>query len=180
MDDVVSNPTIRNADMPVKTQCQCGRSITARDEFAGKRVKCPDCGRVLHLPAADNGPPPLAALDESDSAGQSQAQTARSTNQMEDQGLDLLAQIRDQLGIIAGDLRGRQDQGSPPVTTQAQKQYKVLTQKDKWFSGKFDPERLEQAVNAYASQGWTVKGITTASIPGFGGAREELIVLLER
>ncbi|MBX6315524.1 MAG: DUF4177 domain-containing protein [Isosphaeraceae bacterium] len=61
-----------------------------------------------------------------------------------------------------------------------QRQYKVLTQKDKWFSGKFDPEKLEQAVNAYAGQGWTVRGITTASIPGFGGNREELIVLMER
>ena len=25
-----------------------------------------------------------------------------------------------------------------------QTQYKILTQKDKWFSGKFDPEKLEQ------------------------------------
>lgn len=33
------------------------------------------------------------------------------------------------------------------------KEYKVLTQKDKWFSGKFDPANLEQAINAYASQG---------------------------
>src|SRR6185436_18156204 len=32
------------------------------------------------------------------------------------------------------------------------KQYKVLTQKDKWFSGKFDPDQLEQALNAYAQQ----------------------------
>jgi len=46
-------------------------------------------------------------------------------------------------------------------------------QKDKWFSGKFDPERLEDAVNAYADQGWRVKGVATASIPGFGGARDE-------
>jgi hypothetical protein len=66
----------------------------------------------------------------------------------------------------------------PPQSTQ--KEYKVLTQKDKWFSGKFDPERLEQALNAYAKQGWTVKSATTASIPGFGGNREELVVILER
>ena len=31
------------------------------------------------------------------------------------------------------------------------KEYKVLTQKDKWFSGKFNPETLEQALNAYAA-----------------------------
>lgn len=44
----------------------------------------------------------------------------------------------------------------PPVpTTQVTtKEYKVLTQKDKWFSGKFDPAKLEEALNAYAEQGW--------------------------
>ena len=60
------------------------------------------------------------------------------------------------------------------------KQYKVLSQKDKWFSRKFDPETLEQAINSYASQGWQVRSVTTATIPGFGGSREELIVLFER
>lgn len=60
------------------------------------------------------------------------------------------------------------------------KEYKILTQKDKWFSGKFDPAVLEQAINSYAQQGWTVKTAFTAQIPGFGGAREECLVLLER
>ena len=60
------------------------------------------------------------------------------------------------------------------------KQYKVLSQKDKWFSGKFDPARLEQAINSYAQQGWIVKAAFSAEIPGFMGAREEAIVILER
>ena len=60
------------------------------------------------------------------------------------------------------------------------KEYKVLTQKDKWFGGKFDPEKLESAVNAYASDGWRVISMVTASIPSFGGAREEMVILLER
>ena len=59
-------------------------------------------------------------------------------------------------------------------------EYKVLTQKDKWFSGKFDPERLEAAMNSYAKQGWRVMAVTTASIAGFGGNRDEMIVVLER
>ena len=33
------------------------------------------------------------------------------------------------------------------------KEYKVLSQKDKWFSGKFDPTKLEEGLNAYAQQG---------------------------
>ena len=61
------------------------------------------------------------------------------------------------------------------------KQYQVLTQKDKWFSGKFDPQKLGEALNAYAQQGWVVKSAFSASIPSaFGGPREEAIVILER
>lgn len=60
------------------------------------------------------------------------------------------------------------------------KEYKVLSQKDKWFSGKFDPALLEQALNSYARQGWTLKAAVTASIAGFGGNREELVMILAR
>ena len=60
-------------------------------------------------------------------------------------------------------------------------EYKVLSQKDKWFSSKFDPQRLEQALNAYADQGWNVVFATTATFPGLvTGHREEMIVILER
>ena len=60
------------------------------------------------------------------------------------------------------------------------KRYKVLSQKDKWFSGKFDPMNLETALNAYAEQGWRVISCATADIPSFGGARQEFITVLER
>lgn len=60
------------------------------------------------------------------------------------------------------------------------KEYKVLTQKDKWFSGKFNPATLEEALNAYAQQGWRVISCATADIPSFGGARQEFITVLER
>ena len=56
----------------------------------------------------------------------------------------------------------------------------MLSQKDKWFSGKFDPLVLEQAINAYAQQGWRVIGCATADIPGFGATRQEFITLMER
>ena len=59
-------------------------------------------------------------------------------------------------------------------------EYKVLSQKDKFFSGKFDPELLEKAINAYAGQGWEVVSMATASIPGFGGPRDEIVVLFQR
>ena len=61
------------------------------------------------------------------------------------------------------------------------KEYKVLAQKDKWFSQKFDPETLEKALNSYASQGWKVVSAATAPFPGLiGGHREEMIIIMER
>lgn len=68
-----------------------------------------------------------------------------------------------------------------PVSASTTKEYKVLTQKDKWFSGKFDPAKLEEALNAYAEQGWVVKAATTAAITGLmSGNRDEMIIILER
>ena len=32
------------------------------------------------------------------------------------------------------------------------KEYKVLTQKDRWFGGKFEPLKIEAALNAYGQR----------------------------
>jgi hypothetical protein len=61
------------------------------------------------------------------------------------------------------------------------KEYRVLTQKDTWFSGKFDPQKLENAINSYALQGWTLKEAFSAEFPAlWGKSREEAIIILER
>lgn len=59
-------------------------------------------------------------------------------------------------------------------------EYKVLSQKDKWFSAKFDPERLEEGLNAYAQQGWRVVSAVTATFRSLTGNREEMVILMER
>lgn len=41
------------------------------------------------------------------------------------------------------------------------KQYRVLTQKDKVFGGKFDPQKLEGALNSFASEGWVLCAAAT-------------------
>jgi len=33
--------------MPIIVTCECGKRLPAKDEFAGERTKCPDCGREL-------------------------------------------------------------------------------------------------------------------------------------
>ena len=69
----------------------------------------------------------------------------------------------------------------PASPTGSIKQYKILTTKDKFFDGKFDLARLEEALNHYAREGWVAKGISTPQIKGFTGVfAEELVVLLER
>ncbi|HEY1123906.1 MAG TPA: DUF4177 domain-containing protein [Haloferula sp.] len=62
------------------------------------------------------------------------------------------------------------------------KEYKVITQNDKWFSGRFDGELLQKIINDHARVGWTVKSMCSASREGvlMGGNKDELIVLLER
>ncbi len=36
--------------MTIQVTCQCGKQLSAKDEFAGKRVKCPGCGGPLVIP----------------------------------------------------------------------------------------------------------------------------------
>lgn len=57
-------------------------------------------------------------------------------------------------------------------------QYKVLTQRDSAWVGKFKPEPLEQLLNTHAMEGWRLKSVVSSAI-GQGG-REELVIFLER
>lgn len=61
-------------------------------------------------------------------------------------------------------------------------EYKVITQDDKIFGGKFNATKLTQVLNDYAAQGWTVKGVCAGDFPaGFGGkVRQEIVLILER
>ena len=52
--------------MPIKARCACGRSLRARDEFAGKRARCPTCGRTVQIPGKSPEPAAAAAGSEPD------------------------------------------------------------------------------------------------------------------
>lgn len=108
----------------------------------------------------------------------------------------LLATADGQGTLTLGALRQQQQQNLPRTSGQAklfstsggmkqtptgEKEYKVLSQKDKWYTGKFDPQLLENALNDYAKMGYRVVGSATAQYTGFaGGNREEIIIILER
>jgi hypothetical protein len=76
--------------------------------------------------------------------------------------------------------RGQQAAYEARAQAEAKKRFKVLTQKDRFFAGKFDPEKLEAAINSYADEGWDSIAMATASIHGIGGNRDEMIVLMKR
>ena len=59
-------------------------------------------------------------------------------------------------------------------------EYKVLTQKDRFFSGKFSPEKLQEVINSFAEEGWRVIAVTSAEFPGLMSKREEVVLFLER
>jgi hypothetical protein len=40
--------------MPIPFRCACGRTLRARDELAGRRVKCPTCGETVGVPTAES------------------------------------------------------------------------------------------------------------------------------
>jgi hypothetical protein len=72
---------------------------------------------------------------------------------------------------------------NPDMLPSSDNMYKVVTLKDRYFGGKFDPALLQSALNDYASEGWRLKEAVTADIPGIGivgGSRNEIIFVLER
>jgi len=38
--------------MAIAFNCACGKHLKARDEFAGRKIKCPSCQTILVIPAA--------------------------------------------------------------------------------------------------------------------------------
>ena len=58
-------------------------------------------------------------------------------------------------------------------------EYKVLTERDTKFTGKFDAESLEAALNSYAAEGWrVVEGVLAANVAK--SAQAQIFVILER
>ncbi|MGB9378418.1 MAG: DUF4177 domain-containing protein [Mycobacteriales bacterium] len=58
-------------------------------------------------------------------------------------------------------------------------EYKVLTERDKRFSDKFDPDVLQTALNAYGADGWWLAESVLVSAP-MKSSKTELLLILER
>ena len=58
-------------------------------------------------------------------------------------------------------------------------EYKVLSERDSRFSGKFDLDQLETALNSYAADGWRIAGGLSA-MSVWKSAKSEILIFLER
>ena len=58
-------------------------------------------------------------------------------------------------------------------------EYKVLSERDSRFSGNFDLDQLETALNSYAADGWRIAGGLSA-MSVWKSAKSEILVFLER
>ncbi|MEK7866127.1 MAG: hypothetical protein AAB434_05545 [Planctomycetota bacterium] len=54
--------------MSIPFTCACGKTLKAKDEWAGKKIKCPGCGQPVRIPAGAGDPPSRAAKPGSKSA----------------------------------------------------------------------------------------------------------------
>ncbi len=58
-------------------------------------------------------------------------------------------------------------------------EYKILTERDSRFSGKFDLDQLETTLNSYAAEGWKIAGgVSAASV--WKSSKSEILIFLER
>ncbi len=167
--------------MAIVFQCKCGRPLRANLEAVGKRTRCPGCGQILIIPSAGGkpetthiAPTPTSeigdpfALELDWSTVESKIPAAPDTHQVESGAIKIdSTHAEGPLVDIA-----RTEDGS--------RQYRVLSQKDQGFAGKFNAGKLEEILNAYARQGWVLKIAVTMNLPSHGGHHDEMIVILER
>src|SRR5438874_10778897 len=93
--------------MAIITPCACGKKLRTKDDFAGKRIKCPSCGTVLTVPQhAEDQPLIDAADDEQDTVELSAEQTrnlpaAKEPFWVHPQGSDNLVALSDTAVYVA-------------------------------------------------------------------------------
>lgn len=174
--------------MPIVACPSCGEKGKIPDQFVGTRVKCKKCGTgfLVTAPTAKAPTPAGAAAPTAAPA------TPLTGNEIQVEGLDDSAWTAPAVATSEHDHHDHDEatasftpHHAEPTSTAAAghgaiKQYKVLSSKDKYFEGKFDLARLEEALNHFASQGWVVRAVSTPHVAGFQGEREELVIFLER
>ena len=61
--------------MPIKVACSCGQNLAAPDTLAGKKAKCPKCGRLITIPSPSTGETGQSFNDLLDEVGMTASRT---------------------------------------------------------------------------------------------------------
>lgn len=184
--------------MPNVTCPSCGEKGKIPATFIGTRIKCKKCGIGFMVgpatakPGADGGAKPEGAHAATASAiAAAPVVKVGAGDEIEVEGLDASAWETTTVAVepAAETHVEHHDEATAafaahpegPITPGAVRQYKFLSSKDKFFeSSRYDIETIEQALNAYARQGWVARGITSAHVTIRGIDKEQLVILLER
>jgi hypothetical protein len=186
--------------MPYVTCPTCGERGKIPSSLIGARIKCKKCGVSFQVsPPSTKGVEAAApAAGAAVATGPSAAATttgpsaAVEAQGIEVEGLDASSwalPTETVMALKAGEAEHAAEtshEASSSFTPAATippgaREYKLLTPRDKYFEGKFDLPRLEEALNHFAREGWVAKAMTTPHFKGYTGALEEVVVvLLER
>jgi transcription elongation factor Elf1 len=171
--------------MPYVKCPSCGERGKIGATLIGARIKCKVCGVSFQV-----APPPAKATVTAGLVSDFPSSSVEKAGGIEVEGLDASAwTLSTETGVslkaVATAEPEPQTATSPTViatdSSAGVREYRVLTPKDKYFDGKFDLARLEEALNHYGRKGWTVKSMSTPHIKNFSGVLEEtIVVLLER
>ena len=165
--------------MPYVKCPSCGERGKIGAALVGARIKCKQCGVSFQV-----APPPAKATAGLTTDFASPA--ALAPDGIEVEGLDASAwTLSTEVGVALKAVATAEPEQKPDHTAvlpaAGRPRIQGAHSRDKYFDGKFDLSRLEEALNHFGRQGWTVKSMATPHVKNFTGAMEEtIVVLLER
>jgi hypothetical protein len=177
--------------MPYVTCPTCGEKGKITSNLIGVRIKCRKCGESFLV-----SPPTAKAVEAGVTAvaGAAAAGTVGPSATVDAHGIEVEGLDASSWAVptdIAPSIAAHKTEAEMPVAVAqleaaapiqaAGREYKLLTSRDRYFDGKFDLARMEEALNHFGRLGWVAKSMVIPHLKGYTGALEEVIVvLLER
>jgi hypothetical protein len=170
--------------MAIVFHCKCGHSLRAQENAAGKRTRCPGCNQLLSIPGTAK--PSSSVVGAVPGSAQAVAVSDPFAPELDWSSLESPAPAESDPqrpksgGIKIDSVSADAPIAEAPRPEDGSRQYRILTQKDQGFAGKFNAVKLEEMLNDHARRGWSLKVAVTMNLPGHGGHHDELVVILER
>jgi hypothetical protein len=92
-----------------------------------------------------------------------------------------LSEIDQETIRVAAALKKQQSASAPYAEYNDLLEYRILSQRDSLFSGRFDAESITDVLNKLAVEGWRLVAVTSSGVNTLlGGNRDEVLIFLER